>query len=245
MQVFGHRGAKGVFMENSLQGFISAFNQGIEYFELDIRLSSDNQLMVVHDEILTRLANCSTLVSKTPASELQKIILNGTSEGIPTLENVIKACPDVKHWQFEIKTQVTNPHFIQPMTELIANYELQDKVTITSTHRGILKAFKHALPHIPRGYVQVQPLPLGIKAARKLGCSMLVLKKELGKKAYIKKAQKKGLHVSMWTVNNPKLMQKFKGFGVNSLITDFPSFALNLDRQEAESVDNKLVTKTG
>jgi glycerophosphoryl diester phosphodiesterase len=235
MQVYGHRGAKGVFMENSILGFVSAAKQGAEYFELDIRLSSDNQLIVVHDEILRRLADSPLLVSKTPASVLKTIILTGTSEGIPTLEEVINACPNIKHWQFEIKTLETNTNFVQPMSELIEKYCLQDKVTITSLHRGLLKAFKHALPHIARGYVQKSLLPNGIKAARKLGCSMLVLNKNLGKKNYINKAQKKGLHVSMWTVNNVHLIEKFQSYGVNSLITDFPHIALNMNIQATKS----------
>jgi glycerophosphoryl diester phosphodiesterase len=235
MQVYGHRGAKGVFMENSLQGFISAVEQGIEYFELDVRLSSDNQLIVVHDEILTRLANSPLLVSKTPASVLKATLLKGTTEGIPTLKEVINACPHIKHWQLEIKTHSTNTLFVQPMAELIEQYNLQDKVTITSLHRGILKEFKHALPHIPRGYVQESLLPNGIKAARKLGCSMLVLNKKLGKKDYINKAQKKGLHVSMWTVNDINLIEKFKNYGVNSLISDFPQMALNMNNQSVKA----------
>jgi glycerophosphoryl diester phosphodiesterase len=234
MQVYGHRGAKGVFMDNSLQGFISAVEQGVEYFELDVRLSSDNQLIVVHDEILTRLANSPLLVSKTPASVLKATLLKGTTEGIPTLEDIINACPHIKHWQLEIKTHSTNTLFVQPMAELIEQYDLQDKVTITSLHRGILKEFKHALPHIPRGYVQESLLPNGIKAARKLGCSMLVLNKNLGKKDYINKAQKKGLHVSMWTVNDMDLIEKFKNYGVNSLISDFPKMALNINNQSVK-----------
>jgi glycerophosphoryl diester phosphodiesterase len=162
-------------------------------------------------------------------------LLNGTTEGIPTLKEVINACPHIKHWQLEIKTHSTNTLFIQPMTELIEQNNLQDKVTITSLHRGILKEFKHALPHIPRGYVQESLLPNGIKAARKLGCSMLVLNKNLGKKDYINKAQKKGLHVSMWTVNNINLIKKFKNYGVNSLISDFPQMALNMNNQNIKS----------
>lgn len=225
MIIYGHRGAKGVSMENSLQGFQVTAGQGIDHFELDVRLSADNQLVVVHDERLKRLADSPARVSKSSAQTLSNTFLRGTSQGIPTLEQVVTACPQVKHWQFEIKTERTNTKFIRPMAKLISKLGLEDKVTITSKHIGILKAFKRVLPHIPRGYVQEWPIPHGIHVARKLKCSMLALNKSLAREKYIKKAQRKGLHVSIWTVNDADDMSRFLKYGADSIISDFPQAA--------------------
>ena len=225
MIIYGHRGAKGVSMENSLQGFQVTAAQGIDHFELDVRLSADNKLVVVHDERLKRLADSSARVSKSSAQTLSNTFLKGTSQGIPTLEQVVTACPQVKHWQFEIKTERTNTKFIRPMAKLISKLQLEGKVTITSKHIGILKAFKRVLPHIPRGYVQEWPLPHGIHVARKLKCSMLALNKSLAREKYIKKAQRKGLHVSIWTVNDADDMSRFLKYGADSIISDFPQAA--------------------
>lgn len=223
MDIYGHRGAKGVEMENSLSGFINTAKAGIEFFELDIRLSSDHQLVVVHDEKLVRLANSSLLVSQTPSSTLFKTILLNTNEGIPKLSDVITACPKIKHWQFEIKTNNNNLNFIPPMKALIEQFDLENKITITSLNRNILKTFKSALPNIPTGYVQETRSPNGIKSAKKMGCSMLVLNKSLGNQSYIKRAQRKGLHVSVWTVNDPHDINKFISYRVNSIISDYPT----------------------
>jgi len=225
MEIFGHRGAKGLVMENSLHGFLFAIDQGIDRFELDIRLSSDNQLMVVHDEKLQRLANSPLKVSKSSASVLSGTRLKGTQQGIPTLEQVVAACPSVLHWQFEIKTQFSNPKFIRPMKRLIDKYQLHDKVTITSQHVGTLKIFKRVLPHIKRGYVQERPWQGGIKTATQYDCSMLVLNKSLARKKYIKKAQQQGLHVSVWTVNLKGDMQRLLEYQVDSIISDIPTLA--------------------
>ncbi len=225
MEIYGHRGAKGVSMENSLQGFILAASQGIERFELDIRLSSDHQLMVVHDEKLMRLTNTALKVSQTSAQQLGNTHLTGIQQGIPTLEQVVCACPHIKHWQFEIKTQNTNPNFIRPMFKLIKKYKLQEKVTITSKHVGILRAFKRIMPETPRGYVQEWPLPNGIRTAQKLGCKMLALNKKLAHKKYIKKAQDNGLRVSIWTVNLQEDMARLHQYGADSIISDYPQNA--------------------
>ncbi len=225
MEIFGHRGAKGLVMENSLHGFLFAVNQGIDRFELDIRLSSDNQLMVVHDEKLHRLANSPLSVSKSNASVLSKTRLKGTQQGIPTLEQVVAACPSVVHWQFEIKTQLCNPKFIPPMKRLIDKYQLHDKVTITSQHVGTLEVFKRVLPQIKRGYVQARPWQRGIKTATKFDCNMLVLNKNLAQKKHIEQAQLQGLHVSVWTVNFKEDMQRLLDYQVDSIISDLPTLA--------------------
>ncbi len=225
MEIFGHRGAKGAYMENSLHGFIESAKQGIDRFELDVRLSSDQQLMVVHDEKLQRLTHTHLRVSRTTADTLSQTYLRGTQQGIPTLEEVVLACPHVKHWQFEIKTSVTNPLFVTPMKQLIEKHKLHNKVTITSKHVGTLKKFKLALPHIKRGYVQEWPLPFGIFTALKLGCQMLALNKKLAQEKYIKKAQAHGLHVSVWTVNLTSDMQHLSSLGADSIISDLPQIA--------------------
>lgn len=235
MEIYGHRGAKGVAMENSLAGFQLAASQGIDRFELDVRLSSDGQLMVVHDEKLMRLANSQLKVSKSTAQTLGNTQLVGTQQGIPTLEQVVAACPHVVHWQFEIKTLTTHPGFLQPMAQLIEHFQLQDKVVITSKHIGILRAFKRSLPHIERGYVQEWPLPNGLRTALSLECTHLCLNKSLARESYTKKAQKKGLKVSVWTVNDADDMCRFYRNGVDSIISDFP--------QAAREVLTPLTTK--
>jgi len=229
-------------MENSLQGFQLAASQGIDRFELDVRLSSDNQLVVVHDDKLKRLANSPLQVSKSSASVLSGTFLRGTQQGIPTLEAVVAACPSVVHWQFEIKTNKTNLNFVAPMLDLIDRHQLQDKVTITSKHVGILRAFKDARPEIPRGYVQEWPLPHGTHVAKRLKCSMLALNKSLASKRYIRKAQKRGLHVSIWTVNDADDMARFLRFGADSIISDYPQAAREV-LSPLQPADNEVAPK--
>lgn len=215
-------------MENSLNGFRHAAEQGINRFELDVQLSRDNKLVVFHDTRLTRLVGTKFKVRELTAEQLTQSVLKGTDQKIPLLEDVVNACPDVIHWQFEIKTSRTNPHFIRPMARLIKNLNLQDKVTITSKHTGMLAAFKRILPDIPRGYVQEHGLPNGIRTAKKLKCTYLCLNKNLAKRSYIKKAQERGLHVSIWTVNDPDDMKRLLRRGANSIITDYPKTAMDI-----------------
>jgi len=225
MEIYGHRGAKGVVMENSLLGFALAASQGVDRFELDIRLSLDNQLMVIHDENLLRLANSPLIVSESNAQLLSQTHLKGTDQGIPTLEEVVAACPNVLHWQFEIKTQNSNPKFVRPLKRLIDKFNLHDKVVITSKHVGTLKIFQRMLPHISRGYVQEWLIPNGIRTAQKLNCEVLALNRKLASKRRIRKAQSLGLIVSVWTVNLKDDIDKLAANGADSIISDYPQMA--------------------
>lgn len=225
MEIYGHRGAKGLTIENSLKGFRQAASQGINRFELDVQLSKDNQLVVFHDERLTRLVGTKHKVRHLEASRLTESTLKGTDERIPLLKEVVEACPTVEHWQFEIKTNRTNIHFIRPMARLIKELNIETKVTITSKHRGMLAAFKRVLPDISRGYVQEWPIPNGIRVAKQLRCSFLCINKSLAKRSYISKAKERGLHVSVWTVNDPDDIKRLKRRGADSIISDYPQLA--------------------
>lgn len=228
MEIYGHRGAKGMTMENSLMGFQQAAMQGVNRFELDIQLSKDKQLIVFHDDNLSRLVGTHHQVRQLEAAHLTQSVLKGTDQKIPLLRDVVEACPNVVHWQFEIKTNKTDPHFLRPMAKLIKDLNLEGKVVITSKHRGMLAAFKRVLPDIPRGYVQERTLPNGIRTAKKLRCKFLCLSKSLAKRSYIKTAQKRGLHVSIWTVNNPDDMKRLHAHGADSIITDYPKVAVDV-----------------
>jgi len=228
MEIYGHRGAKGVSMENSLSGFRAAVDAGVTRFELDVQLSKDRKMVVFHDNRLTRLVGTRNKVRQLTAEQLTQSTLKGTDQKIPLLEDVVAACPSVVHWQFEIKTNRVDPHFLRPMAHLIKHYKLEGKVVITSSHRGMLAAFKRVMPEIPRGYVQERGMPSGIRVARQLECTYLCINKNLAKRSYIKKAQERGLHVSIWTVNDPDDMKRMQRRGANSLITDYPKTALDI-----------------
>ena len=72
MQVYGHRGAAGEAPENTIAGCLHAIERGARYIEIDLRLSSDNQLVVIHDKTLTRTTGKWGKPGKYKASELAK-----------------------------------------------------------------------------------------------------------------------------------------------------------------------------
>jgi glycerophosphoryl diester phosphodiesterase len=100
-----------------------------------------------------------------------------------------------------------------------------DKVTITSSSREVLKAALELVPDVSRGLVAEYAWLDPLKVAASYGCEILALNWTLCTPERLQKAQRQGLHVSVWTVNEPALMRRLADFGVDSLITDFPGLA--------------------
>jgi glycerophosphoryl diester phosphodiesterase len=71
-------------------------------------------------------------------------------------------------------------------------------------------------------YAWLDPL----KVAKQYGCDLLALNWTLCTPERLLKAQQQGLHVSVWTVNEPSLMRRLADFGADSVITDFPGLAV-------------------
>ena len=109
--------------------------------------------------------------------------------------------------------------------EMAVRFGLMDKVTVTSSSREVLKAAVELTPDLSRGLVAEYAWLDPLKVAQNYGCEILALNWTLCTPERLEKAQRQGLHVSVWTVNEPALMRRLADFGVDSLITDFPGLA--------------------
>ena len=109
---------------------------------------------------------------------------------------------------------------------MAGRYGLSEKVTVTSSSREVLSALRRLTPELSRGLVAEYAWLDPLKVAKHYGCDLLALNWTLCTPERLLKAQKAGLHVSVWTVNEPALMRRLADFGVDSLITDFPGLAV-------------------
>lgn len=230
--IYGHRGARGIAPENTLASFQACLDAGVTRCELDLHLSKDGQLMVIHDAKLKRTTGRRGTVSQYSAAQLMQMDARHntvpwpTPCPIPSLEQLFEHCP-FKHWQLEVKdaSRKRAAHIVQAIDTLSQRYRLQDKISITSSSRSVLRAALRLTPQLARGLVAEYAWLDPIKVAQRYQCNMLVLKWNLATAQRIAKAQQAGLHVSVWTVNEPALMRRLAEYGADSLITDFPGLA--------------------
>ena len=232
--IYGHRGAKGEAPENTLASFEQCLQHGVRRCELDLHLSRDGELMVIHDPTLKRTTGRRGKVAQHDAEELVKYDARQGGPGwktpcpIPRLSELFEKC-DFEHWQLEVKSASRDraARTVLAIKALAERYQLKERITVTSSSREVLRALNRLAPEISRGLVAEYNWLDPLKVARQYGCDLLALKWTLCTPERLEKARKQGLHVSVWTVNEPALMRRLADFGVDSLITDYPGIAVS------------------
>ncbi|MEL7558063.1 glycerophosphodiester phosphodiesterase [Stutzerimonas chloritidismutans] len=231
--IYGHRGAKGEAPENTLASFKQCLAHGVHRCELDLHLSKDGELMVIHDPTLKRTTGRRGKVVEHDAQELTQYDARQGGPSwkqpcpIPRLEELFEQCK-FEHWQLEVKSasRVRAARSVLAIKALAERHGLLDRVTVTSGSREVLRALKRLTPELSCGLVAEYAWLDPLKVAKQYDCSLLALKWTLCTPARIAKARQLGLHVSVWTVNDPALMRRLADFGVDSVITDYPGLAV-------------------
>lgn len=235
MIVYGHRGACGEAPENTIAGARHAVARGVRHLEIDLRLSAEGELVVVHDSTLQRTTGIAAKVANTGRSALAKLDAradgppwpNKRGTGVPSLTALYKAVPEIRHWQLELKDLGKRQN--RALAAATVSWLEQHKApaVVTSLEPDLIRAVRNALPRQAIGYVSTTMEPEAVLEA--CGCDYLIANwKTIGDRAQLRRLQRRGIHVSSWTVNDASVIQQLYRLGVDSVITDYPSMALPL-----------------
>lgn len=146
---YAHRGLhNGERAENSLSAFAAAVEKGYA-IELDVRLSSDGELVVFHDDTLDRVTKESGKVCERTAKELSKIHLNGTADTIPTLKEVLSLVDGKVPLLVEIKEAAGSSAVAEKTAEVLSGY--RGEFIIESFNPMALSVIKKRMPSVLRG----------------------------------------------------------------------------------------------
>jgi glycerophosphoryl diester phosphodiesterase len=231
MIVYGHRGARGEAPENTLPGFAHAYRHGIRHFELDLVLSKDGKLVIVHDLTVDRTTDQKGYVADYTAAQLASMDARSDTcswpdkTGIPMLRDLLDQYDDIQHLQLEVKKD--NRHRLNilcnRLTEIVQHRNLYQRTVITSSDTWFLKEIRRRDKNIHIGLVAERKFPQPLGMASRLGCEYLCINWKLCSAGMVEQAHRKGMHVSTWTVNRIHDMLQLEKMGVNSIITDYPT----------------------
>jgi glycerophosphoryl diester phosphodiesterase len=239
MRLIGHRGARGEAPENTLSGFRYLRRLGVLAVELDIQVSGDGELVIIHDSFLERSTLGAGQVSEKSVHELAAVDACHRAfpewperEGVPTLRAVMAVLRDFEHVQFEVKarTEEDSRLIAEKFPPLWREFGFGERGYTTSFNPRYLQLVRESAPEIPRGFL----FELGfegdpVATALELGCHSIGPHQQRCTKTLITQAHAAGLRVSTWTVNEPARMRELLDDGADSLITDVPSLALQQD----------------
>jgi glycerophosphoryl diester phosphodiesterase len=231
--VFGHRGASAYAPMNTLPSFELAAEQGADGVELDVHLSQDGQLIVLHDFTVDHTTDGHGYARDMTLAQLKKLDA-GSWKGeqfkgirIPTLDEVFVAVGQKLCINVEIKSESVETDGVeQQVAECIAKNAMTERVIVSSFNPLALKRFREIMPEVPIGYLYVageQPFAEVIKSlphdARHPQHTMI-------DQGYMDWARQNGYRVNTWTVNDPTRAAELRNMGVDAIITDMPDVML-------------------
>jgi len=217
----GHRGAKGYEPENTLISFEKAIEMGADGIELDVHLSLDGHLIVIHDETIDRTTNGKGVVNQLTLAELKSFRINEKFE-IPTLEEVLDLVDQRCFVNIELKNQDTAEKVVQLIEHYISDKKWKNSdFLVSSFDWNALQQVRFLNDAIRIGVLTETDLDLAISFARFMKAEALHPDFQLLANVYAAKIQEKGILVFPWTVNEIDDIQKMKSFKVDGIITDF------------------------
>lgn len=239
MKIIGHRGAKSEAPENTLAGFAYLRSLGINHVELDVYLSADQELVVIHDDTVDRTTGQSGKVRNFSAMALSQMKafeewpgwsqshpdFNQYHQGIPTLHEILADWPELESIQLEVKPAPDKDLAIvaREIIKLCQDFKLEDRGIITSSSKPFHQFLNELNSPQASGLVADDKIVNPVETARSLNCDYLCLDWKLCNEEIVKAAARAGLIVSLWTVNDTSTLNAFRKWKIDGVITDIPS----------------------
>lgn len=221
--VIGHRGAMGHEPENTMRSFRRALQLGADLIELDVHLSSDGALVVMHDETLDRTTNGRGLIVQKTLAELQQLDA-GKGERIPTLEQVLEwargagICVDI-----ELKTgPVTYPGIEARVAEALARAQMTERAVVISFDHHAVKRMREADDRLITGILYAARPVDPIAMARAAGAEVLAPHYGYVHAEDITLAHEAGLVVAPWVTSDAEVARRLFAAGVDALGSNHP-----------------------
>jgi glycerophosphoryl diester phosphodiesterase len=231
---FAHRG--GAYhpdiegLENTLQAFRHAVGLGYGYLETDVHVTSDGVLLAFHDTVLDRVTDRTGAIADSTYAEVQRALING-SDPVPTLAELFDAFPDAR-FNIDLKAAGAVP----VLARFVEDREAWDRVCVGSSSGRRLREFRRltggrvatsASPGEVAAY-KLLPSPVARLLTRVISKDrprVLQVPHRAGRltivtPGLVRRAHAAGLHVHVWTIDDPDEMSLLLARGVDGLMTD-------------------------
>jgi glycerophosphoryl diester phosphodiesterase len=224
----GHRGAMGVEPENTLRSFIRADREGLDGIELDLHLSKDDELVVMHDATVDRTTDGTGAIADLTLAELRELDA-GLGERVPVFEEVVDAVS--RPLQAEIKDVAA----ARVLADVLRRRQLLDRVCVLSFHDAALLEIRELLPEVQTVLVAGRTGADFVARAQAVGARLVSLELRKISLDVVERCQAAGVAVMAWTVNTPHELALAHALGLDGAATDVPQIKRAAEAAEAAS----------
>jgi glycerophosphoryl diester phosphodiesterase len=245
--LIAHRGESYIAPENSLSAINLAWKNGAEAVEIDIHLTADNEIVVIHDEHTSRVGDKKYIIAESTVKDLKTVDIGKkkspefADEKIPTLSEVIETIPRNGKLIIEIKS---DEKIIDPLSEILKMSGLENsQIEIIAFDLKVLSLAKSAMPNykmlwllyldyfVPLWFLRKNPARI-IRQLRKNNLDGVnVYAGKAINEAFVGTFKKESFYVYTWTVDDKLVAEKLLSFGVDAITTNRPAW---LKKQLAE-----------
>ena len=230
MKVIAHRGYSGKYPENTMLAFQKAVEAGCDEIELDVQMTKDHIVVILHDERIDRTTDGTGYVRDYTYEELKRFDAAGCwngKYGKMTIASFDEYCSWVKNQpvttNIELKTGIYYYEGLEEQTiELIRKHHLEKKVMFSSfNHVSLLKA-KELEPDIACGILVDEGLGNAGYFCSQYGFECYHPNGEKLTDDVVDNCKYHGIKINAWTINDMSLLEKLKDWGCSGAITNFP-----------------------
>lgn len=234
VKVIAHRGGSSLAPENTLAAFKKAIDVKADYFELDVQLSSDDSLMIMHDNTVDRTTNGTGAISSMTYAKLRtfdagsKFSSAYAGEKIPTLAEALQTARNsANNIGVVVEIKSTDPTLPAKTVKMIQDWKMTSRVIVSSFYLDQLTQVKTIDPTI-----KVQVFATVTNAVID---QMTAIKGEwvgdggTPTKELLAYSHSKNIQYNCWTINTASQMVQLIALGVDAITTDYPDVLLGLN----------------
>ncbi|MBL5871984.1 glycerophosphodiester phosphodiesterase [Bacillus sporothermodurans] len=237
--IFAHRGSAGTHPENTMESFIAAEKSGAEGLELDVHLSKDGEIVVIHDETVDRTTNGKGFVHQLTVAELKEL---NASYKFKTFQSFIRSpkiptLKEVFEWMrgnnllcnIEMKNgKIMYPLLEEKVIQLIRDYRYEERIIISSfNHYSLVRCYQLA-PELETAPLYSDGLYMPWIYAKAIHSKGLHPNFKAAPNMIIQEAMANGIAVRPYTVNKESDMERLIAIQCSAIITDYPEKAFKI-----------------
>jgi glycerophosphoryl diester phosphodiesterase/membrane-associated phospholipid phosphatase len=261
VSIIAHAGAQGHAPPNTMEAFEAALELGADTLEMDLQLTADGEVVTIHDGTVDRTTDGSGEVGEFTLAEFQALDAGATwqdddgatpfaGEGVrhASLREVFEAFPTTP-LVIELKTD-GGTAIIQPVIDLVDEYDRETDIIVASFSEDYLGPVREQLPDVATNMPESETYAFYVRTLAGLhpwwsapGEVFQVPEEFDGRQVvtprFTRAAERLGVEVQVWTVNDPEQMHRVLDAGAHGIITDYPDRVVEVlaARADADAAD--------
>ncbi len=250
IEITAHRAGAAAAPENTLAALHRAIADRADWVEIDVQLTADGRVVVIHDTDLWRVAGVRQRIDALTLAQVQAIDIGSrvgpefAGQTVPTLDQMLVAAAD--RIRFNIELKPARPGDIDPLVRRtlasVAAAGLTDRTRICSQSYPSLMLVRQLEPRIPIGFIA--GAALGDPA--RLDVDFLMVSRRMASRQLISAATARNIQVHAWTINNADHLPALLDRGVANIITDHPAaMRARLDELRTLPAPQRLLLRAG